>query len=261
MYGCVVSNSECRPNNIPTFQLTTRHKSRVEDITNMIEHNLPEDPYFIHLPYDIVVGRPSQFYINKSIKFIEKLAEEVRSDTKLVIHFGSTVNGGSLDNVIKFCQRLDHLEPRQLILENMAGSGSIMGSNIDDLTTVYSQVPRSIGFCLDSQHSFASGMIDWRNINQVRQAWNQLIEITGGIDLIHFNDSKQPWLSKKDSHERLGRGYIWKDNYKTLIQVIREAYDRNIPLIPETSNSIADAEYIGRVIDKYLLKKGETDQV
>jgi deoxyribonuclease-4 len=254
MYGCVVRDSISRPSHIPTFQLHTRVKSSIQDITNLIESDLPQVPFFIHLPYDLVVGRPSEFYMNKVVDFIEGLSSQVRSDTKMVIHFGSKKNGGSLDNVIELCGRLRKLQPRQLILENMANN-LLLGSNMEELRLVYSNMPECVGFCLDTQHSFASKMVDWRSIKKVRKSLDELSSITGKIDLIHFNDSKAEWGSCKDCHDRLGMGEIWSDDHKTLVRVIREIYDRKIPLIPETSDSVSDAEYIGRVIDKYKLRK------
>lgn len=254
MYGCVVAHSSSRPSHIPTFQLHTSVKSNISDVTSLIGDDLPEVPFFIHLPYDLVVGRPSQFYMNKVIQFIEGLASQVRSDTKMVIHFGSKKNEGSLDNVIELCGRLRRLTPRQLILENMA-SQSLMGSSIEELRVVYSKMPECVGFCLDTQHSFASKMVDWRDINTVRESLDVLTEITGGIDLVHFNDSMSNWGTGKDSHQRLGKGTIWGDDHRTLVKVVRELHDRNIPMIPETSNSLLDAEYIGRVISKYEARK------
>lgn len=255
MYGCVVSNSTHRPEHIPTMQLHTPVRSTVESILSALDDNIPSDPYFIHLPYNLVVGRPNESYISRTTSFIQDLAAEVRSDTKMIIHFGSSHNGGSLSNVINFCSGFDDLERRQLLLENMAGTGKIMGSSLCDLKVVYSQVPMSIGFCLDTQHSFAASMIDWREVTQVKKSLNEVSEVTGGIDLIHFNDSKVGYGSCRDSHERLGRGEIWGGNYRNLIKIIREIHDRQIALVPETSDSIADSEYIGKVISKYESRK------
>jgi deoxyribonuclease-4 len=61
-----------------------------------------------------------------------------------------------------------------------------------------------------------------------------VLEATGRIDLVHLNDSKDPFDSRRDRHENLGKGQIPPDD---LVQVVREA---NAPVVVETPGGSDD---------------------
>ena len=59
-----------------------------------------------------------------------------------------------------------------------------------------------------------------------------------GIDrlkIIHLNDSKNPIGSKKDRHEKIGKGYIGIDVFH---KILTNKYLRNLPFILETPNDL-----------------------
>jgi endonuclease IV len=56
------------------------------------------------------------------------------------------------------------------------------------------------------------------------------------FNLLHLNDSQVEIGSKKDRHECLGYGNIWKEDSKSLKYLLTLCGEKNIPVILETPN-------------------------
>ena len=96
-------------------------------------------------------------------------------------------------------------------LENTAGAGDTIGRSFEQLRRVHDEVgvPERLGFCLDTQHLFASGypVHEPDGIERVVQEFDDLV----GLDrlrCLHLNDSKTAFGSNRDRHENLGDGEI-----------------------------------------------------
>lgn len=230
-------------NNIPINCVQVRlHKDSV--IPTIITHH-NRSTMFIHLPCNIFSCHNRSNYIgSNSFRYTRHLLQLTADiDCKIVIHFGSAANGGTLDNVIAFCQSVCPFinSGRRLLLENSAGQGKYLGWSVDELRYVYARIDKSkIGFCLDTQHLYGAAMIQMQSMEEVRLLLDVLIPITSGIDLIHLNDSKVTFGSRKDSHARLGQGYIWSSRIDILVETVNEFYRRGIPMIPETPDAYGD---------------------
>lgn len=121
----------------------------------------------------------------------------------------------------------------ELLLENAAGSGKIMGATFSQISQILKDVnhPKLTGICLDTQHSFASGY-DWNDFE------NTLAKISSEIDLekiklLHVNDSKTELASHKDRHEHIGKGLIGENAFKNIANFANE---NNITMIAETEH-------------------------
>ena len=127
-----------------------------------------------------------------------------------------------------------------LLLENCAGEGYKIGKNIEELQEIYELVTdkSNLGFCLDTCHLFGAGTYDLGKIDHVNKMLKDFDKMIGmeKLKLIHFNDSKQKYGSRKDSHESIGSGYIWdfneKDRLKSLQHFIQST--KEIPTVLET---------------------------
>lgn len=112
-----------------------------------------------------------------------------------------------------------------LLLET--GAGTEVLSDVNDFINFYTNLPeetkRVTKICMDTCHVFASGYMPFDALQ---------LFIKGGcpIGLIHFNDSKHPFNSKKDRHYPVGNGMI---PFEQLLQVGVYAVQANIPLIYE----------------------------
>ena len=70
-----------------------------------------------------------------------------------------------------------------------------------------------VGFCLDTCHAHAGG-------NALETVVDDVRRITGRIDLVHCNDSRDDFDSGADRHANLGQGKIDPD---LLAAVVRDA--------------------------------------
>lgn len=120
-----------------------------------------------------------------------------------------------------------------VLLEAMAGKGSEVGGNFEELKAIMDGVKLQdkIGVCLDTCHVWDGGY-DIRNLDAVLDEFDRVI----GLDklmAIHINDSKNDFASHKDRHEKIGEGFIGWDVLK---QVVTHPCLQGKPFILETPN-------------------------
>lgn len=131
----------------------------------------------------------------------------------VIIHLGSTKEGirsgiEKVGNQIKSI--LGETDPNStLLLENSAGAGNFIGSKYEDileLININKGNPR-LKVCIDTQHSFAAGY-DIRN--KADEVIDSLLSLFGSelLSVVHLNDSKTTYNSKRDRHENIGEGEI-----------------------------------------------------
>jgi deoxyribonuclease IV len=120
-----------------------------------------------------------------------------------------------------------------VLIENTAGGGNAMARELDAIARLWEAIGEfGAGFVLDTCHAWAAG---W----DLATAVDDIRAITGRIDLVHLNNSRDPAGSSRDRHAPLSDGEIPAE---LLIQVARTA---NCPVILETpGDSAAHAEEI-----------------
>jgi deoxyribonuclease IV len=148
---------------------------------------------------------------------------------------------------------------RKLILENAAGEGTKLGSNLDEIAeiieTIKPDVRDQVKVCIDTAHIFGAGHYDLGSPDEVDSFFSDFDEKIGldRLELFHLNDSRVPYGSHKDRHENLGMGYIFGterdeercgDGFLGLKRLISHAEERRIPLIGEPPAKTKEG-YIG----------------
>jgi len=124
------------------------------------------------------------------------------------------------DNWRKALEQLDMKVP--VFIENTAGGSHAMARRFETISRLWDVVGDSgVGFCLDTCHAHAGGMA-------VSDVAEKIISVTGGIDLIHCNDSRDEFDSGRDRHANLGQGSIALDD---IVHCIKTA---GAPVILET---------------------------
>ncbi|KAL9113612.1 MAG: hypothetical protein Q9227_002350 [Pyrenula ochraceoflavens] len=122
------------------------------------------------------------------------------------------------------------------VLENAAGSGTVIGSSFADLRDIIDQISpehRSrIGVCIDTCHAFAAGY-DLRSPETYAQVWNDFDRTVGFkyLKALHMNDSKAPLASKRDLHQNIGLGFL---GLRAFHNVMNDPRFEGLPLILET---------------------------
>lgn len=183
-------------------------------------------PVYVHAPYLInVVAANNKIRIpsRKILQDTMDAAAEIKA-AAVVVHGGHVEAGDTVEaGVERWVKALDQLDMKvPLYLENTAGGDHAMARHFDTIARLWEVIGGTgIGFCLDTCHAFAAG-------EEMADAVERIIGITGRVDLVHCNDSKDPHGSGRDRHEHLGSGTI---DPSILVDVVRTA---KAPVICET---------------------------
>jgi deoxyribonuclease-4 len=185
---------------------------------------------YVHAPYIVNVATTNNRIRIPSRKLLQQhmdAAAEIGA-RGLIVH-GGHVNRSDdpekgFDNWRKAVEATDLKVP--LLIENTAGGDNAMTRHADRIGRVFEAVHRAegaemVGFCLDTCHAHAGG-IDLGN------AVEQLLSLTGRIDLVHANDSRDAFGSGADRHANFGAGRLDHDAF---VEIVRSA---GAPVIAET---------------------------
>ena len=153
-------------------------------------------------------------------------------------HPGSHVGLGAEKGIELIADALNEiLTPEQtttVLLETMAGKGSEIGRNFEELKAIIDRVELSdkLGICFDTCHTWDGGYDLVNNLDGVLQEFDKVI----GLDrllAIHFNDSMNDCGAHKDRHEKIGQGKI---GYDAMKKIALHPLLQDKPFILETPN-------------------------
>ena len=158
-------------------------------------------------------------------------------------HVGQGVGAGidRIADALNACMRPDM--PFTVLLETMAGKGSEIGGDFRELRAIIDRVEcrDRLGVCLDTCHVWDAGHDIANDLDGVLTRFDREIGL-GRLGAVHLNDSKNDCGTKKDRHEKLGRGKIGPD---ALRRVVRHPALQGLPFILETPND--EAGYIEEI--------------
>jgi deoxyribonuclease-4 len=165
---------------------------------------------FVHSPYRINVASVNNRIRIPSRKLVTEYAEGAATvgAQGLVVHGGHVAAGEDvgvgIDNWRKFLSRqLDaggFAVP--VLIENTAGGENAMARRFDVLARLWDAVGEfDVGFVLDTCHAFAAG-------EELGDAVDRVKAITGRIDLVHLNNSRDEFGSARDRHAAVTGGTI-----------------------------------------------------
>jgi deoxyribonuclease-4 len=135
----------------------------------------------------------------------------------------------------------------RLLLETTAGSGTALGASFEELAEIIERVAAPlrgrVGVCVDTAHIFAAG---YDLVNGYDGVWQRFAD-TLGMDrrgMLHLNDSKAPFNSRRDRHELIGEGAIGEGAFRRIMTDERLA---GTPKVIETPK-LDDAEKTDRIM-------------
>ncbi len=191
---------------------------------------------YVHAPYIVNVATTNNRIRIPSRKLLQQhvdAAAEIGAKG-LIVH-GGHVNKDDdpavgFDNWRKAVEATDLTVP--ILIENTAGGDNAMTRHLDRIAGVWEAIgaadgAEQVGFCLDTCHAWASGI-------DLADAVEKVRAITGRIDLVHANDSRDAFGSGADRHTSFGQGEIPEDQ---LAGVVRAAV---APVICETPGGPAE---------------------
>jgi deoxyribonuclease-4 len=181
-------------------------------------------PVFSHMPYLPNLASPDETIYRKSVDSLLEEVERCRllGIRYLVTHMGSHVGSG-IENgraciVNALSRALEHDGP-MILLENGSGSGSHMGSNLEEIAEIIAAVKSNrVGSCFDTCHAFGAGY----NVATQEGLAKTIRKIrdTIGLDrlkLIHLNDSYGDLGSGVDHHDHIGLGKIGEEGFRYIL--------------------------------------------
>lgn len=204
----------------------------------MQKHNIDIDNVIIHAPY--IVNLANDKDEDKFLFAVNFLKQELKRAQKLgikkvVLHPGSHVGLGvdkGLNNIIKGLNLvLDEKEGPIICLETMAGKGTELGKNFEELKTIIDGVTNHhrLLVCLDTCHLNDAGY-DVSDFDKLLENFDNIIGLDK-IGCIHINDSKNEKGAHKDRHENIGLGTI---GFTNLDKIVYNKKLKDVPKILET---------------------------
>ena len=188
---------------------------------------------YVHAPYVLNVATTNNRIRIPSRKLLQQQADAAAAigAKGLIVHGGHVLRDDDptegFDNWRKCVERLQLAVP--LLIENTAGGDNAMARRLDRIARLWDAVADAagagndnvVGFCLDTCHAHAGG-------EELTTVVERIRAITGRIDLVHANDSRDAFDSGADRHANLGEGQILPDE---ILAVVRDA---GAPVVCET---------------------------
>jgi deoxyribonuclease-4 len=185
---------------------------------------------YVHSPYPINVASTNNRIRIPGRKLLQQhlhAAAEIGAKG-VIVHGGHVLTDDDpavgFDNWRKCIAGLDM--PVPLLIENTAGGDNAMARRLERIAMLWDAIGSAdggdtVGFCLDTCHAHAGGEELVTIVERVRA-------ITGRIDLVHANDSRDAFDSGADRHTNIGSGEIKPDD---IAEVVRAA---GAPVVVET---------------------------
>ncbi len=123
-----------------------------------------------------------------------------------------------------------------VLLETMAGKGSEVGRTFEEIAEIISRVElkEKMGVCLDTCHIYDAGYDIVNDLDGVLEEFDRIIGLNR-LKAIHLNDSKNPFKSHKDRHEKIGEGSL---GLEAITRIINHPKLKHLPFFLETPNEL-----------------------
>ena len=201
-------------------------------------------PIYVHAPYLINVCADNNRVRIPSRRILQETCDAAAEvGAKGVIVHGGHVTGDGpqeegLDRWRKALDSIDTDVP--VMIENTAGGDKAVARRVEWIGRLFEVVGGyDVGFVLDTCHLWAGG-------EPFDEVVPRIVEVTGRIDLVQANDSKDPFDSRRDRHENLGKGLIPPE------QLARVFVEAGAPIVVETpggaEEQAADIEWVRAVL-------------
>ena len=191
---------------------------------------------YVHAPYIVNVATTNNRIRIPSRKLLQQHLDAAAAigAKALIVHGGHVGKTDDptkgFDNWRKAIEATDLKIP--LLIENTAGGDNAMARHLDRIAGVWDAISAAegfeqVGFCLDTCHAWAGGI-------ELATAVEKVRAITGRIDLLHANDSRDGFDSGADRHANFGAGRLDEADFAAVVR------DAGAPVICETPGGPAE---------------------
>ena len=237
--------------NANTFQFFTRNprggkakeidKADIDGLLNIMkEHKFGK--ILAHAPYTLNACAADesirQFAFDTMTDDLKRM--EYLPGNMYNFHPGSHVKQGAQRGIELISDMLNRILTPDMtttvLLETMAGKGSEVGRSFEEIRQIIDRVDlkEKLGVCLDTCHIYDAGYDIVNDLDGVLKEFDSVLGIDR-LKAIHLNDSKNPFESHKDRHEKIGEGTLGIDTVKNIVThpILKE-----LPFFLETPNEI-----------------------
>jgi len=207
---------------------------RTELDTTLVRSTVAHDSYLINL------ASPDATLRRRSIdSFVAELqrCEALRLGF-LVSHPGNFIDdraSGIARNADGIAEALSRVPgDTVLCMEITCGSGTAIGATFEELAALIDGVPAQLrsrlGVCIDTCHAYAAG---YDLVKTYDDVWRRFDDVLGlnRLRVMHLNDSKTPFASHRDRHEKIGEGSLGHEPFRRIMNDERLA---RVPKVIET---------------------------
>jgi deoxyribonuclease-4 len=199
-----------------------------------VEVTIAHDSYLINLasPDTVLRARSLESFIAE-LRRCEALGLDY-----LVSHPGNYIDdraSGIARNADAISEALARVPGKTMLcLEATAGSGTALGATFEELAAIIARVDgavrRRMGVCVDTCHVYSAGYDLAKDYDGV---WARFDDVLGRrrLRVLHLNDSKTPFGSRRDRHELIGEGSLGAGVFRAIMNDERL---RRIPKVIET---------------------------
>lgn len=214
-------------------------------LMHMQEHGMSN--IVVHAPYIINLGnttKPETFELG-----VNFLQEEIKRTAALeakqiVLHPGAHVGAGVDAGIARIVEGLNEVlaqdYPVQIALETMAGKGTEIGRNFEELARIMDGVTNNerLSVCFDTCHIHDAGYDVVNDFDGVLNEFDKIIGLDR-LKVLHINDSKNVRGAAKDRHENIGFGEL---GFEAMHSIVHHPQLMHVPKILETPFVGADAK-------------------
>jgi deoxyribonuclease-4 len=216
-----------------------------------------------HDSYLINLASPDPVLCRRSIEsFVMELERcEALGLTYLVSHPGNYIDdrsSGIARNADAITEALSRVPGRTILcMETTAGSGTAIGAAFEDLAELIDRIPEPhrsrMGICLDTCHAYSAG---YDIVNAYEDVWNRFDDLIGlrRLRVMHLNDSKTPFDSRRDRHELIGEGSIGERGFRNVMNDPRLVAVPKIIETPKGTDPTATDARMLALLRSYILR-------
>lgn len=193
-----------------------------------------------HDSYLINLASPDPVLRKRSMASFE--AELARCETLrltyLVSHPGNYMDdreSGIARNAEAVAESLERVPGSTILcLEATAGAGTVLGSSFEELAEIIGRLPAAqrarVGVCVDTCHIYSAG---YDLVNEYEDVWRRFDDVLGleSLRVLHLNDSKTPFGSRRDRHELIAEGSLGEAPFR---RIMTDERFHSVPKVIET---------------------------
>ncbi len=171
-------------------------------------------PIYIHAPYRLNICHPNPRIRVPSRKTLSQTADAAAEiGAAAVIVHGGHAEDGADEGPMRWWKAFGERKfPVKILIENTAGGDNAVARYVDQIERLWEKLAEfDVGFCFDTCHAHAAG-------EDLTDVVDRLLKITGGIDVLHCNDSRDAAGTGADRHANLGKGKMDPDRIVDMVK-------------------------------------------